>query len=324
MKKIGVCLFIFVLFTVPVYSIVIETIDAIVNGELILSGEVDDLIRVKYPGENFSQWSAERLTQERAKILQELIDELLIIQEVRSQLTKEQRNIIVQLVEKQTNEVMAKYRNQFTSPEELAQFEKKNGMSLEEMHQIQRRINERLYLRRYMAPRITRRKVTPPTAEEIEEFKRQYPDVTPSGKITISQIFLRVPSGASSAERERILELANQIVMRARGGEPFEELVVRYSDHEESKKYGGRLGEFSKDETLKEFAPVFEQDENEISEPIRTASGYHIIKVLKKDTLEDYILMQKWEKETIAWVKELRKKAEIEYPQGIDLKLSTP
>ncbi len=87
--------------------------------------------------------------------------------------------------------------------------------------------------------------------------------------------------GRSDAEA---LALALEIRQRLLDGEDFAELARQYSDDPGSAEQGGDLGWVGRGRFVPEFEEVaFSLEPGEISEPVRTQCGYHIIQVLEKD-----------------------------------------
>jgi parvulin-like peptidyl-prolyl isomerase len=71
---------------------------------------------------------------------------------------------------------------------------------------------------------------------------------------------------------------AQEIAEDLKAGEKFEKLAQTYSTCS-SKKRGGNLGEFAKGDMVKEFwNACVNLKIGEISQPIKTQYGYHIIK----------------------------------------------
>ena len=72
-------------------------------------------------------------------------------------------------------------------------------------------------------------------------------------------------------------------------GAPFEELVTEYSDDPGSKEKGGDLGYFERRQMVKEFdETVFNMEVGQISEPVKTNFGYHIIMLTDKMDTQPY------------------------------------
>lgn len=94
---------------------------------------------------------------------------------------------------------------------------------------------------------------------------------------------------------------ANEVKKKLDEGKSFEELAKEYST-DGSAANGGDLGWFGKGQMVKEFEEAaFKLKEGEISDPVKTDYGYHIIKVTQtvkpfeemKDELKEEVKQQK-------------------------------
>lgn len=84
-------------------------------------------------------------------------------------------------------------------------------------------------------------------------------------------------------------ELAQEIYEKAKGGEDFANLAKEYST-DSSAESGGDLGYFSVDRMVPVFEETaFNMEVNEISEPVHSQFGWHIIKVTDKRNVEEEI-----------------------------------
>ena len=102
-------------------------------------------------------------------------------------------------------------------------------------------------------------------------------------QVHLKHILIFVPEGADKQTKEKALNRAKQIKAQLVKGAKFEELAKLHSDDTASREKGGDLGVLRKGETLPEFEEkVFKLKVGEISDPISSPYGYHIVKVIKK------------------------------------------
>ena len=99
-------------------------------------------------------------------------------------------------------------------------------------------------------------------------------------KVTASHILLKTEGKDEKAVLERIREIRQEILS---GKISFEEAAKKYSEGPSAPR-GGSLGTFTKGRMVKPFEDAaFSLKEGEISEPVKTQFGYHLILVQKKE-----------------------------------------
>ncbi len=102
-------------------------------------------------------------------------------------------------------------------------------------------------------------------------------------RVSARHILLKVPEDASKEEREKIHKKAMDLYERLKKGEDFAKLAREFSEDPGSAQRGGDLGPFTRGIMVKPFdETAFSLKEGEISKPVLTKFGYHIIKVYKK------------------------------------------
>lgn len=91
--------------------------------------------------------------------------------------------------------------------------------------------------------------------------------------------------GLSKKTPEEALDLAKEVRALALSGTPFEDLAVQYSDDSSAKQNKGNLGFFTRGKMVKEFeAAAFGLAKpGDVSEVVKTAFGFHVIKLLAKE-----------------------------------------
>ncbi len=96
----------------------------------------------------------------------------------------------------------------------------------------------------------------------------------------IRHILIYLSRDADNATEEKAFKKANEIREKLLKGANFEELAKMYSDDTGSKEKGGDLGIIRKGQTIPEFEKeIFKLKIGEISTPIKSPYGYHIVKV---------------------------------------------
>jgi peptidyl-prolyl cis-trans isomerase SurA len=102
------------------------------------------------------------------------------------------------------------------------------------------------------------------------------------GKIKVAQILLAFPPDANDATKKQIKQRADSLYQALRKGADFTALVTAFSNDNFSYQNGGILPEFGagKFDAPFELAAFALQKDNDISQPVLTEYGYHIIKRL--------------------------------------------
>lgn len=130
--------------------------------------------------------------------------------------------------------------------------------------------------------------------ERIEKyFENHKSDYETLEQVSARHILLKVEPNASKGAEKKIEEKAKKIAEEAKADpEKFAELAGKYSEGP-TKSKGGDLGYFSKGRMVKEFEDAaFAMNKGEVSDPVKTQFGWHIImvedkKAEEKKTLED-------------------------------------
>lgn len=104
------------------------------------------------------------------------------------------------------------------------------------------------------------------------------------GKIKAAQILIAVPPDANQQDRNNAYKLADSIYHAVQSGADFGELAREYSNDKLTYMTGGVLPEFG----VGKYEPAFEnkvfalQKDGDITSPIATSFGYHIVKRISK------------------------------------------
>jgi len=183
----------------------------------------------------------------------------------------------------------------------------------EEVKQFYRDENEKIKVKYLLVPSYQFQKEDIPISdEEIKAYYQEHKDeFKAEASANLSYVvFEKKPGPADEEEaKQRLLEIRDEILQ----GEDFAEMAIDYSEDNTSAKNGGDLGWFEKGIMVPSFEEAaFSLEPNEISDPIKTQFGWHLIKVEdkrgkgeKQEVKASHILLKiSPSEETIALLKE--------------------
>jgi peptidyl-prolyl cis-trans isomerase D len=121
-----------------------------------------------------------------------------------------------------------------------------------------------------------------------DELKAQYQQNIQQyqvpNRVHVEHILL-MTVGKTDAEVEEIRQKAADVLKQAQKGAKFEDLAKKYSEDPGTKDKGGDLGWLTQGQTVPEFEKTaFGLEKGKISDLVKTQYGFHIIKVLDKET----------------------------------------
>jgi peptidyl-prolyl cis-trans isomerase SurA len=115
--------------------------------------------------------------------------------------------------------------------------------------------------------------------------RRPYP-----GEITVAHIMVTFPKNASDVDKQNAKTKIDELYKKVKGGEKFEDVARQFSEDKQSSDRGGQLAPFKSRKVPKPFedAAFALKKDGDISEPIMTQYGWHIIKRLELKGLEPF------------------------------------
>ena len=117
-----------------------------------------------------------------------------------------------------------------------------------------------------------------------EQYQANIQQYQVPNQVRVQHILFRTV-GKTDAEVEEIKKKAEDVLKQAKKGAKFDELAKKYSEDPGSKDKGGDLSWIRQGQTVPEFEKTaFSLAPGQISDLVKTQYGFHIIKVLEKET----------------------------------------
>src|SRR4029453_5402117 len=134
-----------------------------------------------------------------------------------------------------------------------------------------------LPLQRFMQP-------YDPTAEEVNAYyTRHLESFQRQEQVWVRHILFKVASSATTEQEEQVRARAEAVLASLRNGEDFATMAKQLSEDTATAEKGGDLGFFPRGQMVQPFEEVaFTLPVGQTSDLVRTAFGYHIIRVEDK------------------------------------------
>jgi len=115
------------------------------------------------------------------------------------------------------------------------------------------------------------------------------------GQVKVAHIMVALHQNSDSAQNVAAKLKIDDVYNRLKSGQDFRKLVEEFSDDKGTSKNGGELAWFGTGRMVKEFelAAFGLQKNGDISVPIKTQYGWHVIKRLDRKDLPSFDLMKK-------------------------------
>lgn len=255
----------------------VDGIAAIVGSEIILKSEVELqlTLTLQQRGQSLQSLTPPQQQDMRSRILDQLIDETLIVERARRDTIEVSRSEVEDAIDQRIEQI----RQGLGGEEALQQALQQEGMSLQEFRRRLRPTMENDLLRQKLMQELGMMGPPGPVSRrEGERFLRE----NWNDMMAFRHILLTPPEGLEpeAAAAARILELREQIVS---GEADFADIAREHSQDPGSARQGGDLGTAPRGSYVPEFEEaVWNIPVGEISQPVKTQYGWHLIQVTSR------------------------------------------
>ena len=300
-----------------VHAKVVDRVVAVVNDDVITLSELQELIiplqmRLQSIADPLKR--AELLREQTQQALDQLIGQRLLVQVAQEQGV----TVSDEQVEGHLQSVM---RQQGWGEAELTQYLSAQGMTRDDL-----KAQSHDFL---MQQHVTQRNLAGKMQVTDSDLKSAYQDLLTERKaearVEGAHIILPVASGTDAAGEAATKQLANELLSRAQKGEAFGDLARQYSKGSGASN-GGDLGVITRGSGLPQELEeaFFTLKQGEVAGPIRTAFGYHVIKVTRieaqappsfeelRPQLEGRLRQERFQSALKEWLEKLKAGAFIE------------
>lgn len=254
----------------------LDGVIAVVGKYPILKSTIETQLLISLQGKNVT--SPDTIAKLREQLLQQEIDQkvLLVRAEQDSTISTNESEI-----DERLDERMKQYERQFGS---RAEMEKAFGKTVSEINtspELRDRARESIMIEKLRGSKFSRPPVV--SKRDVEEFYASYKDSLPriGAQVELATIVKLIKPDPK--QKEKMKTLAKSLVDSLRNGADFTIFAARYSQHSTAKSGGDLGGPFPRGTFLADFeAAAFKLKKGEISDPVETDQGIHIIKLLER------------------------------------------
>jgi parvulin-like peptidyl-prolyl isomerase len=213
-----------------------------------------------------------------------------------------------------------KKRYNLKNDEELKAALQSQGLSLAGIRrQVEREFMATTYLQNRIFPAIDR--ITP---EQILTYYQQHPsEFEVADSVKWQDIFI---DAGRFPDRSLARQFAEDVAAKARAGEDFQKLALKYDNGDSSYRNGDGFGQRRGEIKPPEAEPVlFQLKDGQVGPLVELGNGYHVVRLVKREyagqmpfddktqiAIKNKLTASIWEREYKRIVADLRRKATVE------------
>ncbi|MGM0471280.1 MAG: peptidylprolyl isomerase [Bacillota bacterium] len=235
---------------------------AVVNGQELKSQAYYQALQ-SYQQRSQGQIGSTQTLALKDRVLTQMINRELLLQKAKEEGIE--AKVSDEEIEEQLDQIIS---NSSKSKDEIEKMLQERNSSLA---QIKENMRENLKQQKLIQNLIEQKQ------DEIEVSEQEIKDMYE--QVTASHILIKTDDRSAKEAEAKIKEIKDKID----NGMEFSQAAKEYSEDQASSEEGGSLGTFGHGKMVPEFDKVaFELNQGEISQPVKTEYGYHLIKVNDK------------------------------------------
>ena len=251
----------------------LDRIVAVVDDQVILWSELNLRLSLELQQQGATYLGPEEIARRRERTLNEMIDEQVVVLKAR----KDSLEIDYSRVDELLNAELGRIKDSI-DPAEFEDMLERTGISERQLKtRYRKQIRNRMLYEQMLGQLAYRTFIT---RADVEQFRNAHADTLPF-RISISQINIKVSPSQEvlAASMARISRIEEEID----AGSDFSDLARIYSEDPGTAATGGDLGCFELGMLMREFEmAALELKPEEISHPVRTRHGFHLIRLHEK------------------------------------------
>ena len=255
----------------------VDYVVAVVDNEIILYSDVIEAVKM---------YRMQQPEQEPEDLPGHMLDNMIDTRVVLAYARRDSVRVPAEQINGAVRQIIDQYTEQLGSDEALEQLVTNSGMTMRDWNRLLRRQKEEELLQRKLEEeRFGEVRVT---GLEVARYYETHYDSIPSNPVRLDLSHIMISSRPDPEVVAELNSRTEEIRRRILDGEDFDEMARRFSEDLNSATNGGDLGFFTRGTFMAEFEEAaFALETGEISPPVRTDVGLHIIKL--EERKEDQI-----------------------------------